>query len=289
NSARSDKARLCDYLVGSTMLDVGPGGGVVLDLMAERFPDARVIGLDLSRAVVEALAQRKLVDHRRWEVVEGDAFGLETRFGARAIDSIVFCSILHEIYSYVPWDEHDGRGPRKFTLGSVRAIIGSAFRALAPGGRIVIRDGVMPAPGKRVLEFRDDAVANTFALYVRDFQGRKIAPEPAGPRRVRLSTADAHAFLYTFVWGPASFPYEVREQYGVETYERYADVLLEACNAADAPYAATRLPLPADIRSYLQRGYAEHLAPSVTVYEEDGKSLAPLPDSNALWVIEKSR
>ena len=65
--------------------------------------------------------------------------------------------------------------------------------------------------------------------------------------------------------------------------------MLSACNAADTAHTATRIPLPAEIRSYLQPGYVEHLAPSVALYEEDGTTPARLPDSNALWVIEKSR
>ena len=34
-------------------------------------------------------------------------------------------------------------------------------------------------------------------------------------------------FIYTYVWDPESFPYEVREQYGVLPYEEYRDRILE--------------------------------------------------------------
>lgn len=286
NSARSDKARLCDYVIPGTILEVGPGGGVVLDLLAERNPGSRVIGLDVSRAVVEALSSRKSREQRPWEVVEGDAFELSKLYGEQSLDSVVFCSILHEIYSYVPWDDGDGRGMGKFRMGSVKAIVASAFRALKRGGRIVVRDGVQPPDGTNVIEFVAPDADETFALYAREFEGRKIEFEPAGPRAVKLSARDAHAFLFTYVWGPASFPYEIREQYGVETYERYGSVLLAACEGTGAGQAQ-RVPVPAEVRSYLQPGYVEHLRNRVRLFESDGKTPAHLFDSNALWIIEK--
>jgi SAM-dependent methyltransferase len=287
NSARSDKARLCDYVTPGTILEVGPGGGVVLDLLSERFASGRIIGLDVSRAVVESLASRKARESRPWEVIEGDAFELPRLFGEGTLNSVVFCSILHEIYSYVPWDDGDGRGRGLFRLGSVRAIVASAFRALAPGGRIIVRDGVQPPDGEHVLSLIDPDAEATFQQYAREFAGRKIVFEPAGPRAVRLSARDAHAFLFTYVWGAASFPYEIREQYGVETYDRYAELLRAACDSAGAG-AARLVPLPMESRSYLQPGYVQHLEGKVVLFERDGVTPARLFDSNALWVLEKT-
>jgi SAM-dependent methyltransferase len=286
NSARSDKARLCDYVTPGTILEVGPGGGVVLDLLSDRFAGSRVVGLDVSRAVVEALSSRKSREARSWEVVEGDAFELPKLFGEETLDSVVFCSILHEIYSYVPWDDGDGRGMGRYRMGSVKAIVASAFRALKKGGRIVVRDGVMPPDGVTVLELVDAEADKTFELYAREFEGRKITFERVGPRTVRMPSKDAHAFLFTYVWGPASFPYEIREQYGVETYDRYAEIMRAACDATGTGRAHA-VPLPMELRSYLQPGYTQHLAGKVRLFERDGTTPARLFDSNALWVIEK--
>ena len=276
NSARSDKARMLDYVRAGRIVEVGPGGGVVLDLIEDRFPDAEVIGLDASAEVVAALAARKARDHRRWRVVHADAFALPEHLGAGTVDSVVFCSVLHEIFSYV---ERDGR---RFRLESVRDLLRAAWGALAPGGRIVIRDGVMPPAGTRRLRFVAPDARDFFDLFVREFEGRPIPFRELPHGRVELSSADAMEFLYTYTWGPDSFPYEVREQYGVMTYADYGAHLI------DWLPGARLLPLPPAIASYLQPGYQQGLAGKVELTDERDAPVA-LPDSNCLLVVEKAR
>src|SRR6185295_3176829 len=122
------------------------------------------------------------------------------------------------------------------------------------GGRIVIRDGVMPPPGTRRIRFLAADARPTFDLYVAQFEGRKIGFRELAPNRVELSAADAMEFLYTYTWGPASFPYEVRELYGILTYDDYVAALVSWCDGARV------VDLPPAIRSYLQPGYRDGLA-----------------------------
>src|SRR5262249_41378111 len=98
-----------------------------------------------------------------------------------------------------------------------------------------------------------------------------------------LSAADAMEFLYTYVWGPASFPYEVRELYGILTYDDYVARLVAWCGG---PGAARVIELPPEVRSYLPPGYREHLAGKIELSDEHDRPVA-LPDSNCLIVIEK--
>src|SRR6185503_20736951 len=58
NAAKSDKQRILDFVKPGTIVEIGPGGGVVLDLLEQRFPDSEIIGVDLSREVVAALEGR---------------------------------------------------------------------------------------------------------------------------------------------------------------------------------------------------------------------------------------
>ncbi len=285
NAARSDKARMLDFVRPGRIVEIGPGGGVVLDLLEERFPDSEVIGVDLSREVVAALEKRGRLprasggpagkDARgeiaRWRVVHGAAEEL-ARHVPGPVDTVVFCSILHEVYSYTE--------PR-FSLESVRRVVAAAFAALGPGGRIVIRDGVMPPPGTRRIRMLAPDVRPTLALFAEQFEGRPIRFTELAPDRVEMTAADAMEFLYTYTWGPASFPYEVRELYGILTYGDYAARLIEWCGGE----AAARI-VDNPLGSYLQDGYRAALEGKIELTDERDRPV-PLPDSNCLLVVER--
>ena len=270
NAARSDKQRMLDYVRPGTIVEIGPGGGIVLDLLEQRFPESDILGVDLSREVVSALEARAKAGAHRWRVVHGAAEALPEL--ARNVDTVVFCSILHEVYSYTP---------PVFSLASVERVIKAAWAALRPGGRIVIRDGIRPPDGTRRLRFLAADARPTFDLYVEQFEGRKIGYESLPGGRVELASADAMEFLYTYTWGPASFPYEVRELYGILTYEQYVEHLVRWCTGAHV------VDIPAALRSYLQPGYRDNLAGKIELTDERDAPVE-LPDSNCLIVIEKA-
>jgi SAM-dependent methyltransferase len=276
NAARSDKERMLDFVGAQprTIVEIGPGGGVVLDLLEARFPDAEVIGVDLSREAIAALEARARAGRRRWRVVLGAAEALPELVPVGSVDCVVFCSILHEVFSYTE--------PR-FDLESVARVIRAAWAVLRPGGRIVIRDGVMPPPATRRIRFVAADARPTFELYVAQFEGRRIVYEQLGSDRVELSAADAMEFLYTYTWGPASFPYEVRELYGILPYDAYVAKLVEWVGGPDV---ANVVDLPPAARSYLQPGYRDGLAGKIELTDEHDRPVE-LPDSNCLIVIER--
>jgi SAM-dependent methyltransferase len=267
NAAKSDKERMLEYVQPGKIVEVGPGGGVVLDLLEARFPTSEVIGVDLSREVITALETRARAGGHRWKVVLGAAEALPDL--VPSANTIVFCSILHEVYSYT--EPH-------FSLASVERVVRAAWAALEPGGRIVIRDGIMPPPATRRIRFLAPDARPTFDLYVAQFEGRNIQFRDLAPDRVELSAADAMEFLYTYTWGPASFPYEVRELYGILTYPEYIAALSQWCSGARI----------VEGKSYLQPGYRDGLAGKIELTDEHDQP-AQLPDSNCLMVIEKPR
>ena len=270
NAARSDKQRMLDFVRAGTIVEIGPGGGVVLDLLEARFPDSEVIGVDLSREVITALEGRARGGGKHWKVMLGAAEALASL--VPQADTVVFCSILHEVYSYTE--------PR-FQLASVARVVRAAFGVLRPGGRIVIRDGVMPAPGTRRIRMIAPDLRPTLELYCAQFEGRPITYRELAPDRVEMSAADAMEFLYTYTWGPASFPYEVRELYGLLPYQAYVDQLLAWCGEG-----ARVVDNP--LGSYLQPGYRDNLAGKLELTDEHDLPV-DLPDSNCLIVIERAR
>lgn len=96
-----------------------------------------------------------------------------------------------------------------------------------------------------------------------------------------MSAADAMEFLYTYTWGPASFPYEVRELYGILEYDDYVRHVIEWCGG-DSAARVVENPL----RSYLQPGYRDALADRVELTDEHDAPVE-LPDSNCLIVVER--
>ncbi len=270
NAARSDKERMLDFVKPGTIVEIGPGGGVVLDLLEARYPTSEVIGVDLSREVVAALEGRARAGAKHWKVRLGAAEDLAAL--VPAADTVVFCSILHEVYSYTE---------PKFQLASVEHVVRAAFDVLRPGGRIVIRDGVMPPPGIRRIKMLAPDVRPTLDLYVAQFEGRKVTFAELAPDRVEMSAPDAMEFLYTYTWGPASFPYEVRELYGLLPYAAYIAKLVEWCGG-EARVKVIDNPLG----SYLQAGYRDNLAGKIELTDEHDRPVE-LPDSNCLIVLER--
>jgi SAM-dependent methyltransferase len=277
NAAKHDKQRMLDFVRPGRIVEIGPGGGVVLSLLEARFADAEIIGVDLSREAIAALETLARAGNHRWRVVHGAAEALPELVGEDSVDTVVFCSVLHEVYSYTE------KGGARFHLDSVRDVIRAAWTTLRRGGRLVFRDGVMPPPGTRRIRFAAPDARSTFDLFVAQFEGRVIGFRELAPDRVELSTADAMEFLYTYTWGPASFPYEVRELYGVLPYEEYVRAIVDWVGG---PAAATVVDIPAQLRSYLQPGYREHLANKIELTDDHDRP-AELPDSNCLIVVER--
>ena len=99
----------------------------MLDLIEERLPQARPVGIDISSNVIEALEKRKRLEHKAWEVMKGDALNLRDYVEPGSVDTVIFSSILHELYSYI---ETDGS---RFNTATVEAALLSAYDVLAPG------------------------------------------------------------------------------------------------------------------------------------------------------------
>lgn len=275
NGTADYKKIILDYIVGERVIDIGPGGGVLLDLIEERLPDKKPIGIDISTNVVEALSRKKQLGGHRWEVMQGDALHLKDYIEAGTIDTVVFSSIIHELYSYVPYNGS------KFNYDTIAAALRSAYDVLSAGGRIIIRDGIMTDPPTltRRLKFLQPDAIPCLERYSKDFAGRQIAYERLGDNEVRMPVNDAMEFLYTYTWGEEAYVHEVQEQFGYFTPNGYLDFI--RLTLGDGARIVTS-------SHYLQAGYTEALADKVQLFDEQG-NVVPLPDSTCFIVIEKTR
>ncbi|MCP1183839.1 class I SAM-dependent methyltransferase [Paenibacillus sp. 1781tsa1] len=275
NSSGDYKKVLLDYIVGKRVLDIGPGGGILLDLIEQEKPEVEPIGIDISANVIEALERKKQREGHRWQVMKGDALQLEQYVQPGTVDTVIFSSILHELYSYI---ELDGR---RFNSDTVVAALRSSFRVLSPGGRILIRDGIMSEPEaqKRRIRFLELDGMRWLERYAEDFQGRAIKYERISDNEVVMPINDAMEFLYTYTWGEEAYVHEIQEQFGIFTPTDYKNCILEALGEQAEMMT---------FEHFLQEGYTEALGERIIFMKEDG-SPAPLPDSTCLIVIEKKK
>ncbi|MDR0930763.1 MAG: class I SAM-dependent methyltransferase [Clostridiales bacterium] len=272
NSSMPNKAKLLDYVTGDKVLDIGPGGGALMDLIQEQMPDAEVYGIDISQNVIESLNAKKDKEHKKWNVVKGNALKLDDHFKPGAVDTIVYSSIIHELFSYI---DTDGK---KFNHETIRQAIDSAYNVLPDNGRIVIRDGIMtePADQDRIIEFKTPEGKEFLDAYCKNFKGRDITYQNLGDNKVKMKVNDAMEFLYTYTWGKNSFAHEVQEQFGYFTPTEYVNFFKE--NFKDKFNIV-------ECKHFLQDGYEENLLPLINFYDGDGKP-ARLPDSTCIIVAE---
>ena len=272
NVNTSTKDTIIDYSVGMRIVDVGSGGGVLLDRLEKKFPDREIIGTDISTNVIDALNAKKKKEGHRWNVVVHNF--VEGPF-ANKTDTVIFSSILHEIYSYT--ETPNGR----FEIDSVKTALKNAFASLNPGGRIIIRDGIRTDSDDVVtIRFKSSDGMEFFENYRNDFKGLKDIPDEkkvvsSDPQNLTVS-GDINfmrEFMYTYTWGKQSYAHEVQEQFGYFTLKEYKDYL-ESLGAKIIV-----------AREFLESGYPLNLGKYLDLMDADGNERV-YPASNCIIVAE---
>ncbi len=272
NSGKNEKAIILNYIVGKRVLDVGPGGGVLLDLIESTNKNYDIWGIDLSQNVIDKLNERKTSENHKWNIVKGDALNLTKYFGKNSVDTIVYSSIIHELYSYIPFEG------KKFNKETIKKSLQEAYEILKAGGRIIIRDGIMsdPKTAYRLIEFKNIDDIKILERYCNDFKGRNVTFEKVNENTVKMLINDAMEFLYTYTWGEQSYPLEVQEQFGYFTLDEYISFIKE--NLVNSEIIESK--------AFLQEGYEKNLLNKISIFDENG-TVVKLPDSTSLIVIEK--
>lgn len=272
-SSSSTKNSIAYYVVGDSVVDVGSGGGVMLDLLEEIYPKMNIVGTDISKNVIATLKAKAVKENHKWGVKVHNF--VDCPFDEK-VDNIIFSSILHEIYSYT---EKDGM---KFNIESVVCALKNAYESLNKGGRIIIRDGVKTDSNALLkVRFKTAEGMAFFKNYCKDFKG---LPELAPDERCGIVSESEmivegninfmREFLYTYTWGNESYAHEVNEQFGYLTIPEYKQLFKElGMNLIEC-------------KSFLEAGYKTHLDPLVELFDEKGNP-AEFPESNLIIVAEK--
>ncbi|TDE90017.1 methyltransferase domain-containing protein [Occultella glacieicola] len=250
-----DKAEMVRHVRPGRALDVGCGSGELLDVLAAAGHE--VVGLDPAPESVRRAGARNV--HLAYADEAAEVCG------PHSLDTVVCSSVLHEVFSYGNADAVVGRE------SSVSAALVAFRRALVPGGRLIVRDGVMPAPGPARIRVDEPGAVERFLRHSPFRRGhgtdREIHLEQVGPDAFEGEFSSAMEFAFTYTWGERSFAREVREFYGVFRLAEYARFVQAH---------GFRLVCA---REYVQPGYRDHLAGRVS-FDRD------FPASNGLWVYE---
>ena len=271
NAQTSTKMSILDYVKGELVLDVGSGGGVLLDALEVRFPEKRIFGTDISQNVIEVLTNKINKENHKYDVFVHNF--VHQRLWS-PVDSIIFSSILHEVFSYTEI------GNKKFETAAVIASLYNAFDSLKHGGRIIIRDGVK-TNSKRIVsvKFKDEDSLTLAKSYLSEFQGLKELKDKDGSWFNLKIEGDVitgninliREMLYTITWGPMSYPQEVQEQFGYFTLEEFNGVM----NSVGFEIIESR--------EFPEPGYPEHLDSKVDLIDFTWDDIP----SNCIIVAEK--
>lgn len=240
------------------VVDVGAGGGELSTAIAE-LTGSHVVVVDESED-----ALRRLRAHDAITTVKRTVGRDRSPFTSAPADTVVFCSVLHEIYSYSadPWVAHANA-------------IAAAAATLRTGGHLVIRDGVMPdhphaaarfwAPDDELVQDYLDRTPFTDLLLDQDDTGAWVG--------TRHEVSEA---LLTLTWGRGSLPRESQERYELATLDGYTQLV--------EPHGFTLVKR----ESWTQAGYIHGLREYRIEGAAPGGGLEPwFPSTNALWVFER--
>ncbi|MCX6709534.1 MAG: methyltransferase domain-containing protein [Candidatus Woesearchaeota archaeon] len=206
-----EKEKLMPYVKGERVLEIGCGSGAVLELLSRNFPKSAIIGIDNSEQML-SVAKGREYSTSNVTILYGDA--LNKRFEDESIDTIILSSVLHEVYSY-----------NNYHMEALEKAVSNACEMLVPGGRIIIRDGVMPTPQVYYLKFRNNETKDSFKKFADDFTPRKISYSLASDSGFpKLGSADAYEFLSKYFY-KENWAIEVKEQFGILNLSEYCDIL----------------------------------------------------------------
>ena len=252
---------LLPHVVPGLVVDKGCGTGKLLVELALRFPRSKFVGVDLSREFL------RLCDENHYAAedvafVAGNVADRQVQPGTAT--TIVFSSVVHEIYSYNGYDRNE-----------VHRALGNAAAELAPSGRILVRDGVSWGPEPCRMRFLNDATRTQWARFAIEFKhGEGAAHERIADDEVRLSRHLANEFLckkdYLKNWH-----IEVHEEYGTFTPDEWRAALSRA-----GLHART-------VHAYANPWIVEHrYRGTVELCDDDGREL-PWPPTNIVVVGDK--
>lgn len=162
--------------------------GALLDAHADLCDTRQAAGVDYNPA---SLAQCRR-DYPALKFLEGDITDPALMGGLGQYDLVLLVNTLHEVFSSTISPELGGVDVPA-AKARVEAALAGAVERLAPGGWLLLFDGLEPpgdATAQIAIRFTDSAVLADFEMFARQYQPFKIAYRRQGALRVVISRHD---------------------------------------------------------------------------------------------------
>ena len=252
---------LIRFVKPGCIVDKGCGTGKLLVELSRLFPQSRLVGVDLSREFLRVCDENTYATD---DVTLVFANIIERNVDPGTATTVIYSSVMHEVHSYNGYD-----------VKQIDRALGKAFQELVPGGRVLVRDGISPAPATWRLKLLTPAVREMFARFAKEFcHGRGAKFEQLSQDTVRVSAHDANEFLckkdYLKNWH-----IEVHEEFGPLTLEGWRTALKTAGFE------------PVHLQEYANPWIIKHRYEGAVEVLDDAGARLPWPPTNMVVVGQK--
>jgi SAM-dependent methyltransferase len=251
------------HLAPGCIVDKGCGTGKLLVELSRLFPSSAIVGVDLSREFLR-LCDENTYATEDVTLVYGNV--IEQNVPPGTATSVIFSSVMHEVHSYSGYRREE-----------IDRALRNALVELAPGGRVLIRDGVSPPEATWRLRLLTPQVRETFERFAKEFcHGRGAKFERLADDLVRLSSHDANEFIckkdYLKNWH-----IEVHEEFGPLTLEGWREALVRTGFA------------PLHLAEYANAWIVKNRYEGTVEVLDDAGARLPWPATNMVVVGQKPR
>ncbi len=205
-----EKVVLVPYIKGKVIVDFGAGSGGLGVYLKSIDPSLTIYAVEKDPAMIELLSQNPAIDK---------IFGCLGGDDMPKADTIIFNSVIHEVYSYS--EPH-------LRPAAVQFLFQVAVKTLKPGGRIIIRDGFKDLSLRDMTAIIKDPDSFDIARYLDEYRfGGKLTFN-AQTNQIGGRFTDVKEFLNKLTWGMKSFEREIQEQINCFTEQDYRKMLSKA-------------------------------------------------------------
>src|SRR3989338_2241845 len=215
------------FIVEGKIVDAGCGTGALVYLLSKEFKESDVIGIEVTRKFYEWC---KLQEYPSPFVYFYRRNILDQNFKENTINTFIYSSVLHEIYSYINEKE-------------LINLLKNTYKQLTKNGRIIIRDVLGPDKGDSEIlmelnekngsvhgDVKNLSTYSRLDRFSKDFNQERIKFKPVkmnGKNLINLKLRDAYEFISKMNY-VENWQSEMHEEFGFWDFNDWRKVLEKA-------------------------------------------------------------